>query len=228
MASPFPASHLLRQAPPHARQAGHRALRTGIMLVPVALLLAIGYLAMDLWSQMPAAVAPRHRAEALCFALACPDLDTHERFVPAMRIEPSVALVQGRFAPGTAAGLALREMMRFDETMVIEESQRMVGDYLVSVLWLDLPPDRAPEGSNPGHWLVLAWMEGSDVAVCNFHFAGGAGPELSPDERHWGARLLDRVLVPENFRAGSLPRVRLRVMQGGSTMPVFGPAPATD
>ena len=118
--------------------------------------------------------------------------------------------------------------------MVIGESRHPVGDYVVSVLWLDLPSGLSASsvsssGTNSaGHWLVLAWMEGADLAVCNFHFVapadGAPGSRgLSPDEVRWGSRLLDRALVADNFRAGSLPRIRLRA-RGSSTMPVFGPA----
>ena len=216
------------------------ALNVAILLAPVALLALLAYLVMDLSSQMPPGVAPRHRAEAVCFSLAEPDPATQLVFAPPMRVEPSAALLTGRFAPGTPAGIALRQVMGLDESMVIDESQRAVGDYTVSVVWLSLQPGaaagtlrRAPvEGSvnatDAGHWLVLTWMEGSDLAVCNFHFADDPGApgvphEWSPIERRWGERLVDRVLVADNFRAGSLPHVTLRATRGGATMPVFGP-----
>jgi len=215
------------------REATRPALMVMVALVPVTLMIVIGYLAMDLWSQVPASIAPRHRAEAVCFTLARVDPDVRQMFDPPMRIEPSAALIQGRFAPGTEAGLALRQVMRLDESMVIGESRHPVGDYVVSVLWLDLPSGAASSVSSSGtnsagHWLVLAWMEGADLAVCNFHFVSPADGTpasrgLSPDEVRWGSRLLDRALVAENFRAGSLPRIRLRA-RGSSTMPVFGPA----
>jgi hypothetical protein len=219
MTEPVPAAELEARA----RAAARPALRWLIVLVPIALIAGIAYMAYDMWSQIPPDIAPRHRAEALCFALAMADPVTHERFSPPMRIEPSAALVQGRFAPGIAAPIALRQVMQIDESMVMSETQRTVGDYDVSVLWLRLPADPGGEGSGVGrHWLVLAWMEGADLAVCNFRFSG-MGHELTPDERLWGDRLIERLLVPANFTAGSLPHVRLRATRD-ATMPVLGPA----
>jgi len=163
----------------------------------------------------------------VCFALAGPDPTTGARFTPPMRIEPSAALLRNRLTPGTAAAVALRQAMRLDESMVMEESQRTVGDYDVSVLWLDLPPQGATAGR---HWLVLTWSEGADLAVCNFRFASAPGEPVShqvtPLERRWGDRLLARVLRAQNFRAASLPQVALRVPRGSETMPVFGPRDA--
>lgn len=210
-----------------ARAAVRPLLRWMIVLAPVALVAALGYLAFDLWSILPPEIVPRHRAEALCFALVAPDPFTHRSFAPPMRIEPSAALVQGRFAPGTPAPLALREVMQIDESMVMRESKHTVGDYVVSTLWLRLPsgPGGLTASAAGGrHWLVIAWMEGADLSVCNFRFSS-SGHQLTPDERLWGGRLLARILVPENFQAGSLPRARLRATHG-ATMPVFGPASA--
>ena len=213
------------QAPP--APALSRSQRIAVAMVPVGLLAVIAYLALDLWSQIPPAVAPRHRAEAVCFALAGPDPTTGARFTPPMRIEPSAALLRNRLTPGTAAAVALRQTMRLDESMVMEESQRTVGDYDVSVLWLDLPPQGATAGR---HWLVLTWSEGADLAVCNFRFASAPGEpashQVAPLERRWGDRLLARVLRAQNFRAASLPQVALRVPRGSETMPVFGPRDA--
>jgi hypothetical protein len=217
MTEPVPAAELEARA----RAAARPALRWMIVLTPIVLLAGIAYMAYDMWSQIPPDVAPRHRAEALCFALAMPDPITHERFNPPMRIAPSAALVQGRFAEGTAAPIALREVMQLDESMVMSETKRTVGDYEVSVLWLRLPADPGGEGTGR-HWLVLAWMEGADLAVCNFRFAG-TGHELTPDEQLWGDRLTARLLVPEYFVTGSLPHVRLHAMRD-ATMPVLGPA----
>ena len=225
---PPPAAHTDRPLP-----AARPGLRAAIILAPFALLIVIAYLVVDLWSQMPPIVQPRHRAEAVCFSLARPDPVTRAPFAPPMRIEPSAALVPGRFAPGTRAGVALRQQMRLDESMVLDESERSVGDYAVSVLWLSLPRgaggapgEASTAATDAGHWLVLAWMEGSDLAVCNFRFTGDAEHptrEWSPVERAWGERLLARTLIAENFREGSLPRTGLR-MTRGTVMPAFGPA----
>ncbi len=210
-----------------ARQTLRPALQLMVVLVPVALLSWLGYVAFDLWSQVPPSLAPRHRAEALCFALAHPDLVTGERFQPPMRIEPSAAMMRDRFTPETPAAVALRNVMHLDESMVIREWHRRAGDFDVTCLWLRLPAGSgAGEGSagEARHWLVLSWMEDGDLAVCNFRFAG-SGYSLSDQERIWGQRLVNRVLVTDNFRAGVLPAVRLRGARDG-TMPVFGPPSA--
>ena len=207
-----------------ARAAARPVLRWTLILVPVALLVVAGFLVADIVSQIPEPVAPRHRAEALCFELERADPHTHRRFLPPMKIEPSAALLQGHFAPGESAPLALREMMRLDESMVLGESQHTVGDYQVSVLWLDLPPPAGEPEDSGRHWLVLAWMEGTDLAVCNFRFAGG-DRGTSDEEREWANHLLARVLVPENFRAGELPHVVLWAPHGRVTLAPLGPSP---
>lgn len=206
-----------------ARAAARPVLRVVLILVPVALLVTAGFLIADMVSQVPEGVEPRHRAEALCFELETLDPHTRERFSPPMRIEPSAALVQGHFAPGVSAPLALRQVMHLDESMVLSESQQTVGDYRVSALWLDLPPGAGEAAAVGRHWLVLAWMEGTDLAVCNFRFAG-AERETSPEEREWVDRLLGRLLVPENFRAGVLPHVRLWAPHGRVVLAPLGPA----
>ena len=205
-----------------ARAAARPVLRAVLILIPIAFLAVAGFLVVDIVGQLPEAVAPHHRAEALCFELERPDPHTHERFVPPMRVEPSAALIEGHFAPGETAPLALREVMRLDESMVLGESRQLVGDYRVSALWLDLPPG-AGDAASGRHWLVLTWMEGADLAVCNFRFAGESR-ETSPEEREWVDRLLGRLLVPENFQAGRLPHVRLWVAHGRVVLAPLGPA----
>jgi hypothetical protein len=210
-----------------ARQTLRPALRLMVVLVPVSLLAWLGYVAFDLWSQVPPSLAPRHRPEALCFMLARPDPATGERFQPPMRIEPSAALMRDRFTPETPAAIALRDMMHLDESMVIREWRRHAGDFDVACLWLRLPPGSGAGEASAGqarHWLVLCWMEEGDLAVCNFRFAG-SGHDLSDEERIWGQRLVNRVLVADNFHAGALPSVRLRGARDG-TMPNIGPPPA--
>jgi hypothetical protein len=156
------------------------------------------------------ALAPRHRAEAVCFALAEPP-----PFTPPMPIQPSAALVRGRFGVAVPAGLALRQQMQLGDEMVLREWTHRVGDFDVSLFWLRLP------GQETEHWLVAAWMEGTDLAVCNFRFSGTTR-SLSAEEKAWGVRLLRRVLVPDLFRHDVLPDVRLRA-RDGVTMPSFGP-----
>ena len=64
-------------------------------------------------------------------------------------------------------------------------------------------------------------MEGADLAVCTFRFAGD-DPELSPDQEMWGRRLLARILKPRYFEEGVLPDVMLRTSSPDS-LPSFGP-----
>jgi hypothetical protein len=162
------------------------------------------------WLHRHPEIAPRHRPEALCFLLA------RARFNPPMRIEPSAAMVRGRFGASITAGYAIREVMNLTDRMVLSEENRRIGDYSVSILWLRLP------GEDPHtHWMIVGWMEGPDLAVCNFRFAGGSR-ELSDDERGWGRLLQERILRDEYFRAGVTPMVRLRVVNGAQ-MPSFGP-----
>jgi len=206
MISPPPRS---RGTHPRAAAAAAPALRMGLVMLAVALAGA-GYLTLDSLSRRTPGLVPRHRAEALCFALAQPP-----PFAPPMMVQPSAALVRGRFGTMTPAGFALQELMHFTDDMVIKQQIQHVGDFDVAIFWLRLP---GPENQ---HWLVLAWMEDADLAVCNFRFTG-TSPVLSAEERAWATRLMRRVLLPGYFRAGTLPRVRLRAADNG-TMPTFGP-----
>jgi hypothetical protein len=187
------------------------AMRVALVAAPFAFGLLLVVLAVELWMHRTPPLEPRHRAEALCFALA-----QAPRFTPPMGVETSAAMVRGRFALGTPAPLALRMAMRFDDPQVAEESVRRVGDYDVTVMWL-----RVPESNGTGLWLVVGWMEGADLAVCNFRFAGGDS-EPSDEEKLWGERLLGRILQPDYFVLGSVPSVRLRA-EKGVTLPRFGP-----
>jgi hypothetical protein len=180
--------------------------------LPVVLSLVL-FLAVSvkLWLTRAAQIAPRHRAEALCFALASPPA-----FRPPMTVEPSSALVRGRFAPRTPVVTALGRTIGFERTNVLRQWAERVGDYDIEILWLKLA-----DGGPDRHWLVVGWMEGSDLAFASFRF-GTTGPDLSPADLRWGDELLDRILVPRNFEAGSLPPVRLSPDPRG-TLPVFGP-----
>jgi hypothetical protein len=176
-------------------------------LVAALVVLAAGWWA---WAARTPVITPRHRPEALWFALAASD------FHPPMTIEPGVAMVRGRFNDRTPAAVAVREAMHFTDDMVIEERLLHIGDYDVSELWLHIP-------AGNGHWLVLAWMEESDLALVSFRFASD-DTDLSPDEVRWGNRLMRRILVPEYFRAAEVPAIRLRA-PGGAPPPTFGPKP---
>jgi len=201
-------------SPPAAVRRGAAASRIPplwAMLLPgIVALAVIAYLALALWSGRVPEIAPRHRAEALCFLLARPPA-----FDPPMPVQPSAALVRGRFNAGSPASFAVQEMMGFGDDRILRQWLEHAGDYDVAGFWLRLP------GPENVHWMVLAWMEDADLAVCNFRFTG-ASRTLSADEQAWGMRLVRRLLTPENFRRGRLPAVRLRVT-GGQTMPTFGP-----
>jgi hypothetical protein len=193
-----------------ARRPLLRALGWGAGALCAAALIWVG---VNVASRGGPSLAPRHRAEALCFALAAPPA-----FAPPMRVEPSAALVRGRFSATMPPSMALRAAMQLDDRMVLSERTERIGDYDVATAWLRLP------GAEMSHrWLVVGWMEGSDLALCSFRFLGDAD-ELTPAERQWGSRLLARILVPQNFRAGSLPAFRLRGSRDGD-LPVFGPRP---
>jgi hypothetical protein len=174
-----------------------------------AALLVLGVAAL-IWQLHVPTLTPRHRAEALTFALA------RSGFAPPMEVEPSAALVRGRFSAQTPAPVAVRDAMGFRDDMVIQERTARIGDYDVTVLWLRLP------GREGGHWLVVAWMEGADLALCSFRFAS-TETDLTPAEMLWGQRLLGGILLPENFRLGVVPDVRLR----GEPPKMFGPAKAS-
>ena len=207
LTAPLPTAKLGAWLAP-VRRGASRAAGAVLALLCLA---ALGWAITDAWQRRLPSFAPRHRAEALCFALASPP-----RFTPPMTIEPGAALVRGRFNEGTPPVLALREVMHFDDPMTISERTRRVGSYDVATVWLRMPgPQR--------HLLVVGWMEGSDLAVCSFRFAGETD-DLTPEESLWGARLLSRILVPQNFQPGSLPAVRLRGGRDGE-LPTFGPAP---
>ena len=163
------------------------------------------------WAARDVTLVPRYRAEALCFALAQPP-----PFAPPMRVESSAAMVRGRFASITPAPVALRTVMRLEDDQVLRERHTRVGDFEVTALWL-----RLPERGVWRHWLVVGWMEGADLAVCNFRFAG-TGPRFAYDELLWSDALLTRALTPEHFDAAALPAVRLRGSRG-TPLPTFGP-----
>ncbi|MFI5371119.1 MAG: hypothetical protein ACHQ52_06130 [Candidatus Eisenbacteria bacterium] len=164
------------------------------------------------WSNTPT-YAPRYRAEALCFLLAEKPV-----FAPPMHVESDAAMVRGRFSADTPPPIAIRETMHLRDDMVLSERRESVGDFDVAVMWLRLPT------GNGGHWLVVGWMEDSDLAMCSFRFAGDP-TDLTTDQILWGRRLTDRVLQAEYFHTGSVPDVRWRPVDGNS-LPSFGP-PAT-
>lgn len=159
-------------------------------------------------------VVPRHRAEALCFALAGPPA-----FEPPMPVESNAAVVEGHFPANTTVAIALQSQMRFEDHMVMDQTHQAVGDFDVTALWLKLPDARGL-----ATWLVIGWIEDGDLAVCSFRFGSvSAETEQVGDVRFWGQRLMHQVLVPENFQSGTLPDVRGH-LSAGQRLPRFGPA----
>jgi hypothetical protein len=180
-------------------------------LIPALFIAALASAVGDAWKRRPVDLEPRHRPEAICFALAAPPA-----FAPPMRVEPSVAIVRRQFPQSTPPAVALQQAMRFSDEMLLSAGTRRVGDFEVADLWLRITGRGAPE-----YWLIVCWMNGDDLEVCNFRFAGDE-PVLTDTQRKWGARLLSRMLTEANFREGALPKARLR-LHDGATMPVFGP-----
>ena len=175
---------------------------------PLAVVVGLALLAGLLWfvwTVRGPVITARHRPEALCFMLA------QSHFAPIMEVEPAAAVVRGRFSDHTPVGLAVRDAMHFTDDMVMQEALQRVGDYEVAWLWLRIPGGR-------GHWLVLAWMEASDLEMASFRFDSDE-TDLTPDEVLWGNRLKRELLVTRNFRAGEVPLVRLR----GEPPRSFGP-----
>ena len=127
--------------------------------------------------------------------------------------------MRGRFGQHTPAGIAVREVMLLRPEMVLQERRYVAGDYDITVMWLRLPP-----GSGATYWMVVAWMEDSDLATCSFGFAGDEA-DLTREQRDAGEQVLRRVLNPDHFRAGTLPDVRWRAPRG-ETLPRFGPRTA--
>ncbi len=194
-----------------ARRRGRTALTWLGALLPALFIAALASALADTWTRRPVDLAPRHRAEAVCFELATPP-----PFDPPMRVEPSAAVVRRGFPETTPPAIALQRVMRFSDAMVLHARTQHVGDFEVADLWLRIAGAQGPE-----YWLIVCWMNGGDLEVCNFRFAGD-GPTLSDAQREWGARLLRRVLTYRNFERDALPAVRWRVT-GGRTMPEFGP-----
>lgn len=179
-----------------------------------ALVVAIGGAAALAWlvfARRGPLTTPRHRAEAIAFALTQPPA-----FTPPMSVESTAARVEGHYPANTTVAIALQSAMGFTDEMVAEQSHQRVGDFDVTSMWL-----RLPEAGGSAHWLVLGWIEDSDLMVCSFRF-GGRGPVIGEEKRFWGEWLMQRVLREPNFQAGSLPEVPVR-LEKGRTMPRFGP-----
>jgi len=156
----------------------------------------------------PGAVAPRERAEALCWRLA-----ESPRFSPTMRVEPAVSVARGRAAAGVTLPARIERALALAPERVLRHWSERVGDFDVATLWV-----RLADGDR--HALVLGWVEDGELAVVRFRFAA-SGPTLGAAEIAAGDDLLDRTLAPRNFRAGALPPGAAR---GSAPLPAFGPA----
>ena len=190
---------------------------------PVALalaILALGSIAFMRWSHparesgaSAAAVAgsrlARPRAEALCLLLARPP-----GFTPPMAVEPDVRVEHEGFGPAATPALAAAQVLGLDGPQEMRRWVEHVGDFDVAAMWIRLPGDER-------HVLLITWREGAELALCRFHFAC-QGAQLSPEEVQWGDELLDRLLVPRNFRARSLPPGRGHSLPA-ARLPSFGP-----
>lgn len=202
--------------PSAARARAARSRRAWLVVLPVPFAVVVfGLVTLQLWTMSAGQIAPRHRAEALCFLLERPPA-----FAPPMRVEPSAAMIRGRFARGTPPLAAMQQAMQFGPSNTLRQWVQRLGDFDVEVLWL-----RIPDRDGDRHWLVVGWMEDADLALCNFRFPG-TGSELSGDEIRWGDDLLDRILRPQYFRAGSVPAVRIHPPAHG-VLPPLGPESAT-
>ena len=195
-----------------AKQVRRWSAYVALAIAGVVVLGGLGIAGRALWEMRTPPLVSRHRPEALCFQLAAPP-----QFAPPMVVEPSVAVLRGRFSPRTPAGYAIREAMGLTDPLVIGEKRRTVGDFEVTTLWARIP-------GQDGFWLVIGWMEGADLASLSFHFPSADGA-LSRETVNWGDKLVARVLKPANFVAATPPIEHWRPT-GKATMPSFGPPPA--
>jgi len=106
-----------------ARAGSPRSLWIALGVVVVAAT-ALGLGALDALTRRPPPLLPRHRAEALCFALAQPPA-----YAPPMTVQPSAALVRGRFGAGIPAGYAIQELMGFSDDCILRSWTQHVGDF---------------------------------------------------------------------------------------------------
>ena len=150
----------------------------------IAIALALAGLAFIHWTRTASSGTPLDRAGAVCRSLAHSPHDTL-----AAGIEAEVELRRGPFA---TAAPALARALGADSTRVLRHWTQRVGDYQVAALWVRLPDDDR-------HALAVGWLEGRDLALCRFRFPGH-GAFLTAGEIARGDDLLDRVLVPRNFR----------------------------
>ena len=169
---------------PAPRPAAARRVRWPVVL---ALAAALGSVAFIQWTRSSPRGTPLDRAEALCREVAGSPGDSL-----AAGVRSDVELRHGRFDAHTRPWQALEQALGVDSSRVLKRWTQRVGDYDVAAMWVRLPGDDR-------HTLVVGWIEGSGLAICRFRFPG-RGATLSGDEVERGDDLLDRVLVPRNFR----------------------------
>ena len=153
----------------------------------LAVAATLGGVAFIAWTRSAATGTPLDRAEALCRRIAHSPDDSL-----AAGIQPGVEFQHGRLDTHAPLARVLARALNLDEPRVLRRWTQHVGNYDVAALWVRLPDDDR-------HALVVGWIEDSGLAICRFRFPG-RGPALSADEIERGDDLLDRVLVPRNFR----------------------------
>jgi len=155
--------------------------------VAFAALAALAGVAFVHWTRSAAGGTPLDRAEVLCREVTASPRDSL-----AAGIVPGVEFRRRRFDPATPAARALQQGLGLDSSRVLRHWTQRIGDYDVAALWVRLPGDDR-------HALIVGWIEGPGLAICRFLFPA-RGAVLSGDEIERGDDLLDRVLVPRNFR----------------------------
>lgn len=178
-----------RAKPPESAPASPRAALPRVRWpVVLAVAAALGGMAFIQWTRSAAGGTPLDRAEALCREVAGSPRDSL-----AAGIASGVEFRRRRFAAPTPPAQALEQALDLDPSHVLRRWTQRVGDYDVAAMWVRLP-------ENDRHALIVGWIEGSGLAICRFRFPT-RGASLSGDEIERGDDLLDRVLVPRNFRA---------------------------
>jgi hypothetical protein len=170
---------------PASPRAAAPRVRWPIVLAALGALAGVAFIQ---WTRSAAGGTPLDRAETLCREVAGSPRDSL-----AAGMVPGVEFRRRRFDAATPPARALEQALGLDSTRILKHWTQRVGDYDVAAMWVRLPGDDR-------HALVVGWIEGPGLAICRFRFPG-RGAALSGDEIERGDDLLDRVLVPRNFRA---------------------------
>jgi len=170
---------------PTPRQAARLRVRGSIVIALAAALAGVAFIQ---WTRATASGTPLDRAETLCRGIA---RSPHDSL--AAGVQSDVEFRRGRFDAHAPPAQALERALGLVEPRILRRWTQRVGDYDVAAMWVRLPGDDR-------HTLVVGWIEGPGLAICRFRFPS-RGATLSGDEIERGDDLLDRVLVPRNFRA---------------------------